>query len=399
MTPSVSRSSAEERGSQLNVLALDLGGTHLRTAVVTPAGRLHARRMVRTPRANAEQVLAACLDQLRESRAAALAEGLRAGVLTISAPGPLDPSRGVLIDPPNLDASLWDFPLGPRLAAELELPALLERDTQVAALGEGHFGRARGLSDFVYLTISTGVGGAVVSDGRLLRGPDGVAGELGHLQVAMDGPGCGCGGLGHLEAFSSGTGISAAARRAYAAGQVRPGTPLAELFAARGTDDLAGVDVAAAEEQGDQLAGEIMELARRAFAGALVSIVDVFNPQRVIVGGGVATGQGERLLGPARERVQQEAFRAQARRVEIVAAGLGDDVGLLGGVGLAELPPLDPPITSRAATDDGEPGQAAQRGAGDPGPQRAGHLTLTAPPGNGQHRVDEHEHIGAYVRG
>lgn len=360
MTPPVSRSSAEERASQTNVLALDLGGTHLRTAVVTPAGRLHARRMVRTPRASAEQVLEACIRQLRDSRSVAEAEGIVPGALTISAPGPLDPSRGVLIDPPNLHASLWDFPLGPRLGAALDLPALLERDTQVAALGEGHFGAARGLSHYVYLTISTGVGGAVVSEGKLLRGPDGVAGELGHLQVALDGPPCGCGGMGHLEAFSSGTGIAASARRALAAGQLEPGTPLAVLFDTRGTAALGGSDVADAEEQGDLPAGEIMEQARRAFAGALVSIVDVFNPQRVIVGGGVAAGQGERLLGPARERVQREAFRAQARRVEIVAAELGDDGGLLGGVGLAQLPPL-----ARATTAPGE--SARWRAAADNG--------------------------------
>ena len=371
MTQPVSRSRAAERAAPPTVLALDLGGTHLRTAVVLPDGTLLARRKVATPTADAEHVLQACLAQLGASRREAEEAGARPAAITISAPGPLDPARGVLIDPPNLHRSLWGFPLGPRLEEVLKLPALLERDTQVAALGEGLFGEGVGLSDFVYLTVSTGVGGAVVSEGRLLRGPDGVAGELGHLTVEMNGPPCGCGARGHLETLSSGTGIAAAARRAFEAGDVKPASPLGALIAERGVAALGGRDVASAEELGDELAAAIMERARRALAVALVSIVDVFNPQRVIVGGGVAAGQGERLLAPARERVRSESFRTQARRVEIVSAGLGDDVSLLGGLGLAQLPPLQ----------QGETG--------------LGRMTLTSHTGMGEHVTHEQEHTGA----
>lgn len=231
----------------------------------------------------------------------------------ISAPGPLDPRTGTLIDPPNLDRSLWNFPLAARIGGELGLPAVLERDTQVAILAEGHFGAARGLTDYVYLTVSTGIGGAVVSDGRLLRGPDGLAGELGHLTVDIDGPPCGCGARGHLEAIASGTAIA----RAMGVGE-------ASL-------------VAALEEAGDPAASEVMERARQAFAAAVVSIVDVFNPQRIIVGGGVAMGQGDRLLDPARAAIRKTAFRRQADRVELVPAQLGDDVGLIGALSLVSL--------------------------------------------------------------
>lgn len=323
-------------------------------------------------------VLAACIEQLRATRAEAEAAGEHVEVLTISAPGPLDPRSGVLIDPPNMHRSLWDFALGPRLADALQLPALLERDTQVAALGEGMFGNARGLADYVYLTVSTGIGGAVVSAGRLLRGPDGVAGELGHISVDMDGPVCGCGAAGHLEAFTSGTGIAAAARQAQDSGEIRDGTPLAGTIAESGVDALSGRDVADAEDEGDPVALAIMERARRAFASAMVAIVDVFNPQRVIVGGGVAAGQGERLLGPAREQVRHQAFRVQARRVEIVPAWLGDDVGLLGGVGLAVLPPLEqPPLL---------PGPTAAAGTSEPAERGAAQMTLTPAAGRPEHR-------------
>ena len=298
------------------MLALDLGGTQLRTAVVLPGGQLLGRRSEPTPRANADTVLAACVRALKSTLAEAdsQAPGVLAPVaLGISAPGPLDPWTGVLIDPPNLDRSLWSFPLAARIGQELGLPAVLERDTQVAILAEGDFGAAVGLTDYVYLTVSTGIGGAVVSGGRLMRGPDGLAGELGHMTIDIDGPLCGCGARGHLEALASGTGIAR-----------QMGVGEASL-------------VAAYEEAGDSRAAEVMDRARQAFAAAIVSIVDIFNPQRIIVGGGVALGQGDRLLEPAREAIKRTAFRRQADRVELVPAHLGDDVGLIGALSLVTL--------------------------------------------------------------
>jgi glucokinase len=343
MTDLTFGSDAAERGPFADpVLALDLGGTNLRTAVVLPDGSLVGRLMTATPAVSADELVRHCAAQLGESLTAGRHSGAQPRLLTISAPGPLDPVGGVLIDPPNLDRSLWSFALAPRLGAALGLPALIERDTQVAALAEGALGAARGLTDYVYLTLSTGVGGAVVSGGRLMRGPDGVAGELGHLVVDVNGPRCGCGGRGHLEALVSGTGLAAQARAAVETGKVERESPLGRRVAEHGADTLQGVDVALAEEADDPVAADIMGRARRSFAAALVSIVDVFNPQRVIVGGGVAVGQGERLLVPARERVVAESFRTQARRAEIVPAMLGDDVGLVGGLPLSRLAGLQP---------------------------------------------------------
>lgn len=300
------------------VLALDLGGTQLRTAVALPDGTLIARRAEPTPRA-ADVMVEAATHALR----AALDDAARAGVqrpvaLGISAPGPLDPDAGILIDPPNLDRRLWGFPLAPSLGSALDVEAVIERDTQVAALAEGEFGAARGIADYVYITVSTGIGGGVVMGNRLMRGPDALAGELGHISVDMDGPPCGCGARGHLEAISSGTGIALAARE-------------------RGLGDLSAAQVAALEAAGDDTARQIMRYARRAFADALVAIVDIFNPTRVVVGGGIAIGQGERLLAPAREAVRDLSFKRQAARVEIVPAQLGDDVGLIGALSLVRL--------------------------------------------------------------
>lgn len=300
------------------VLALDLGASRIRTAVGREDGTLLGRRTTSTPR-DAEQTVSVCAGELEASLRQARDEGATdPDALSISAPGPLDPLKGEFLDPPNLDHSLWGFPFAARLSEALGLPAHMDRDTQVAALGEGAFGAARGLSDYIYLTVSTGVGGAIVSGGQLLRGADGLAGELGHLTVDLDGPTCPCGAKGHLEAYASGTGIVNAARAA-------------------GHDPAQASEVAAREEAGEPWAGEIMESARRAFAAAAVSMVDVFNPQRIIVGGGVALGQGDRLLQPARDAIAQTAFRGQAARVEVVRAQLGDDVGLIGGVPLVQL--------------------------------------------------------------
>jgi glucokinase len=296
-------------------LALDLGASRIRAAVVTPAGGLLARHARPTPLgAGPAAVLAACLASLEQARAA-LPPTDRARLIAVgvSAPGPLDSATGRLLEPPNLGPAFLDLPLAAPLAEALGLPVTVARDTTVAALAEGAFGAARGVADYIYLTVSSGIGGAVVSDGRLLRGVEGLAGELGHVSVELDGPPCGCGGRGHLEALASGLAIARAA----------------------GARDARRV--ADAELAGDPAASAVMERARRAFAAALVGFVDIFAPRLIVVGGSLAREQGERWLGPAREAIAREAFRTAASRVELVPARLGDDVGLIGAAVVLDL--------------------------------------------------------------
>jgi glucokinase len=332
--PKAPRSTATSSGP---VLALDLGGTYIRTAVVLSDGSLRAVHKERTPLAEgAETVLAATIVSLRRS----LEEHLRAGgvpavAVGISAPGPLNTRTGLLVDPPNLGSSFWGLAIGPRIGQALGLPVALERDTHVAILAERAFGAGTGLDDLVYLTISTGVGGAVITGGRLMTGPDGVAGELGHLTVDMDGPICSCGGRGHLERLSSGSGMVMSARDALAAGADAP--ELARIAAEVSPRSLEAVHISHAADAGDQVARQIVERARRAFAASLVSIVDIFEPARVIVGGGIVEAWGDDLLQPARDLVAQTAFRVAAQRVEIVPAQLGADVGLIGALPLVRL--------------------------------------------------------------
>lgn len=326
------------RGQGGPVLALDLGGTQIRAAAVAGDGSLLARDARHTPvDEGPEAIVLACRDALQASRTALREhqpdlESALVGI-SISSPGPIDPWRGVIVEPPNLGPDFRDVPIAERLEAALGLPAYLDRDTQVAALGEGVFGAARGISDYLYVTVSSGVGGAIVSEGRLFSGPDGTAGELGHAPVDFHGPPCGCGGVGHLESFASGVALARAARTAVQSGE---SPELADVARRIGLENLDARHVAEAEEAGSATARRIMEEARRAFAAACVGWVDVFDPDLIVVGGSIARGQGERLLGPARETVAREAFRTPARRVRIVPAELGDDVGLIGGLVLVE---------------------------------------------------------------
>ena len=300
------------------VLAVDIGATWTRAAVVEPTGRIVGRQAAPTPFDGGQRELGDAVARVAELAlsAANADEASPPAALGVAAIGPLDARRGVLLGPPNVGAGYRDLDLAAPLG-RFGLPLFLERDTNVAALGEHAFGAARGVDDFVYLTVSTGLGGAIMAAGRLLLGATGVAGELGHLPVSLDGPQCGCGGVGHLEAYSSGTGI---ARRGREAG----------LTAADGISAPTAADVAGAARAGDARAAAVMESARRAFAVALVGIVNAFNPRLIVVGGGVARAEGERLLAPARAAIAAQALGPAAAAVEVVPAALGDDVGLVG---------------------------------------------------------------------
>lgn len=233
--------------------------------------------------------------------------------------------------PPNV-AALHDAPLADEIENRLGLPAYLERDTNVAALAEHWRGVARGCRDFIYVTVSTGLGGALYLDGRLLLGPDGTAGEIGHVCLIADGgPPCGCGGSGHLEAIVSGSGLAAGARDALQADLSTRLVGPSEFLAARAAaGPLTGKDVADGELAGDQVCEALMERARRAFAIACVGWVNAFNPERIVVGGTIADRQGERLLNPARAEVAATGLSSPSKRVQIVPSSFGDDVGLVG---------------------------------------------------------------------
>ncbi|HEX6443612.1 MAG TPA: ROK family protein [Streptosporangiales bacterium] len=306
-------------GGEPYVLGLDIGGTKLAAGVVTPRGE--ALSFVVGPGGSgddAESGVKRLFALGREAMTAAGVEPSRIGAVGIGCGGPLDPARGVLVAPPHLPG--WrDVPITAWAQHEFDRPAVVENDGTAAAAAEFRFGAGRGVSDLVYLTVSTGVGGGAVVAGRLFRGAAGNGGEFGHVTVDWHGRRCvGCGRRGCLEAYASGTSIAERAREAVHAGEPSslPGGATA-------------ADVAAAAAAGDPLAVRIWDETTLALGCGLTSIVNVFEPEVAVLGGGV-TESGEQLLAPVRARVEADAMAAAAERVRVVPAALGRRVGVIG---------------------------------------------------------------------
>jgi glucokinase len=321
------------------VLALDVGGTKLAAAIVDSTGRVRGFRSIPAERDSGPDAMIERHVALgREVVGEVLGDDSKAIELVgvgVGVGGPLDPERGIVQSPPNLPG--WDdVPLADIMSAAFHRPTYVENDASAAALAEAWWGSGRGCGTFVYLTISTGIGGGIVIDGRLLRGANGNAGELGHISVDYDGWPCpGCGRRGCLEAFASGTNIARRAREAVAeaiaARDVDRAEPLVTL--AGGADAIGAHDVAHAAVDGDPLAGDIWSATTDVLGAGVATILDVFNPDRVALGGGV-TRAGDQLLVPVRRKALAAALPPAAVAAEVVLAELGDHVGVAGAAAI-----------------------------------------------------------------
>jgi len=298
------------------VLAFDIGGTKLAAGVVDRAGGVHSFAVVPTDAARGpEDAMRRLFDLGRNVVDESGVPWEQIGLIGIGCGGPLDPVSGHLIAPPHLTG--WvDVPLVARAEEALGRPAVLENDATAAAAGEHRFGAGAGTRNMIYLTISTGVGGGSVVDGRLYRGASGNGGELGHVTVDWQGRECrGCGRRGCLEAYVSGTSI-------------------AERAAEAGLTGATAADVAAGARAGEPRAVAVWDETVEALACGVTSIVNLFDPEMVVIGGGVSA-TGEQLLAPVRERVHAQAMSPAGGTVEIVTAALGDRVGVVGAAAIA----------------------------------------------------------------
>lgn len=307
------------------VVGVDLGGTYIRAALAGERGVLLERRKVEThAREGVEAVVERIVRAVEEVRG-----GTAVAALGICSPGPLSSRTGIVYSPPNLPG--WsDVPLVALLEERLGVPVFLGNDANAAALGEHKYGAGRGIGHMIYVTVSTGVGGGVISDGRLLEGRHGAAGEVGHVVLEPDGPPCNCGNRGCLEALISGTAIARQAREAIAAGRE---TSIEQLARTDPHGVTAEVVVRAARG-GDALAGELLERAGRWLGLALIGLVHLFDTQVIVVGGGV-TNAGELLMKPARDTMFAGLMPIFKENLEVVAPDLGADAGLYGAVALA----------------------------------------------------------------
>jgi glucokinase len=306
------------------VLALDIGGTKLAVAVVTADGRTHGWLVEPTRREEGPDVIIRRLFDMGHRAVAAAGLGPIAAV-GVSCGGPLDAGTGVLTSPLHLPGWI-DIPIVDMAEAEFGVPAVLENDATAAALGEHRYGAARGASTALYLTVSTGIGGGAIVNGNLHRGAAGNGGEFGHIMVRPGGRLCLCGRHGCLEVYASGSSIAARAAEALA----EPGaeSSLSSL------DVVKAEDVAAAARNGDALATGLWDDTIGLLAVAVTDLVNIFEPNIVIVGGGV-TRSGAQLIDPLREAVLRDAMPPAASAVRIELAGLGDEVCVIGAAALA----------------------------------------------------------------
>ena len=295
------------------ILGLDIGGTKIAAGVVDADGRVHGfavapTEVERGPADGAQRLFELGRRAVEES-GIPWPEVVGVG---IGCGGPLDSAKGVLIAPLHLPG--WeDLPIVDLATAAFDRPAVLDNDATACAAGEHRYGAGRGTRDMVYLTLSTGVGGGVVFDGRLRRGPSGNGGELGHVTVDWRGRECrGCGRRGCLEAYASGTSIAERAQEA-------------------GMEGVTAADVAAGARAGDAVATRVWDETCEALACGITSIANLFEPEVVVLGGGVLR-TGEQLLGPVRALVEEQAC---GPRPKIVRTSLGDGVGVVGAATIA----------------------------------------------------------------
>jgi glucokinase len=307
-------------------VGVDLGGTNLRAAVIGLSGTIEHRQSVPT---NAEEGPDQVLRRMAElvMSVANLAGFDKSLVIGVAAPGPLNPKTGIVQFTPNLPGWL-DYPLRDELARRTGFQVVVENDANCAVVGEARFGAAEGASDVIYLGLGTGVGGGAIVNGTLVSGVNGLGGELGHVCVALDGPRCTCGGIGCLEAFTAGWAI---AREGELVAATSDGAGLRE--AANGNEITPRAIIKAAEA-GDPSAIAILKRSGRALGAAIGAFVNIFNPELIVIGGGLGVGDGH-ILAAARGALGEYSFRAQREAARIVVAKLGDDSGLFGAGALA----------------------------------------------------------------
>lgn len=307
-----------------DVIGVDLGGTHLRVARMNRQGQVQDYRKVATAALSGPDVVIGQIVSLVEAVIGATPRDEIIGV-GVGAPGPLNLETGVVRQVYTLLGWL-DIPLRARLVAELGLPVVINNDANAAALGEWRFGAGRGCTHFVYVTVSTGIGGGVLLDGKLALGRNGMAAEVGHMIVDPCGPQCSCGNFGCWEAHASG---SALARAAVAAASQVGGTSLRAIDPGA----LTARHVIDAARAGDALAIDLVRDEGFWLGIGIVSLLHLYSPERVALGGGVAQALPD-LLPHIRAVLAARAL-VPFQDVPIVPAQLGDQAGAIGAAALA----------------------------------------------------------------
>ncbi|MBB6674417.1 ROK family protein [Cohnella nanjingensis] len=304
---------------------IDLGGTKLLAVIVDAQGNVLASDEQPT---HADQGAEKVIKRMVALVNGLLGERYALSGVGVATAGTLNPNGGIIEIATNLG---WrDVPLGRELERLLGVTVTVENDANAAAYGEWKAGAGIGTQDCVFITVSTGIGGGIVSGGKLVRGFTASAGELGHITIDWNGPQCPCGNVGCLELYASGTAIGRAAAAAAEADPARG----ARMLALAGGGKMTSRHASEAAKDGDPLAVEVLREAGRALGAGLVSMIHIANPELIILGGG-ASHIGEPLLGPMREMVGERVIGSMGRGVRIVPPTLGTKAGAIGAALMA----------------------------------------------------------------
>jgi len=317
----------QQKMEKLLTLGVDLGGTKVETALVDASGKIiSSHRYSTNPEKGALRIIddvvgcvEECLDKGEED-AQALGIGVAAQV----------DHSGVVLSSPNLG---WqNVPLRAMLEEKLKLPVVVTNDVRAASWGEWHFGAGKGVDDLVVVFVGTGIGGGVVSGGRMLEGCSNTAGEIGHTTLIVEGRNCRCPNKGCLEAYAGGWAI---AERAQEAVQANPEEGKALISLAGGVEKITAALVSQAYHEGDVLSSKLVKETAQYLSAGLVSIVNAFNPCLLVFGGGVIDGLPE-LIKTAEPFIKKRALRAAAQNLKVVKAALGNEAGIVGAAALAQ---------------------------------------------------------------
>ncbi|MFC1861860.1 ROK family protein [Chloroflexota bacterium] len=311
-------------------LGIDLGGTKILTAVVNDKGELLSRDHSITPAREGQQaVVKSILESVGRALDQAHIAAADLAAIGLGAPGLSNPETGILFTSPNLPG--WkDVHLRDIIEKELGRKVFLINDANAAAVGELYFGAGRGALNFIYITVSTGIGGGIIIDGKIYTGSVGTAGELGHMVIDDEGPQCNCGNRGCWEALASGTALAREARH----GIKEVATTSILKYADGNIEKVNAEAIHEAAQAGDSLATELITETAYYLGVGLSNLINIFNPEVIIIGGGLSN-IGDMLLKPAFEEAGRRAFRQSYQAVRFTRAELGRNSGVLGAAAYA----------------------------------------------------------------
>jgi glucokinase len=327
---SAPKAKAAKAPARNRVIGVDLGGTNIVFALTDLAGKILYRLKVPTMALEGrDKVVARMVEGIRRVMEESGTPAKELQAVGVGVPGPISSHKGIIYSAPNLPG-FENLRLKALLERKTGLPVFLENDANAAAMGEKWAGAGKGVDSMLMLTLGTGVGGGIVLDGKLYSGVNDTAAEFGHMVIDPGGPICGCGQRGCLEQYASATAIARRAREAVMAGTQSSILTLAEGDPSKITSRM----VHQAALDGDRLARQVWDDTAVFLGIGIANLVNIFNPQMVVLGGGVMLAGGD-LLKPVRQEVLKRAFERPAKTAQIVSAKLGDDAGVIGAAAVA----------------------------------------------------------------